>query len=73
MTLLHRRTIPAVVAIAALGLSATAPVALASKGADDSVAHRAGDDNGKRHHRGHHHQRGHHHHRGGADDGPNHS
>jgi hypothetical protein len=62
MTLPHRRTIPALVAVAAIGLGVAAPTALASHGADDPVAHRAGSDDGPRHERGH--DRGHHHHRG---------
>jgi hypothetical protein len=69
MTHLNRRTVPALVAVAALGLGASAPVALAGHGADDSTAHRADHDHGTRHHHRHH---GHHHHHG-ADDGANHS
>jgi hypothetical protein len=79
-----RRTIPAALAIGALGLAGAAPGALARHGADDPAGHdrgahhgaaaRGADDHGRgrgRHHR--HHERGHHHHRhGGADDGPNH-
>ncbi|MCW3003600.1 MAG: hypothetical protein JWQ20_2898 [Conexibacter sp.] len=74
-----RRTIPAVLAIGALGLAAAAPGALARHGADDPAGHdrgahhgattRGADDRG-RHDR--HHERGHHHRHGGADDGPNH-
>jgi hypothetical protein len=80
--MLPRRTIPAALAIAALGLAGAAPGALARHGADDPAghdrgahhgvqAHRAGDDRAARKH--HRHHRGHHHHRGGHDDGPNHT
>jgi hypothetical protein len=76
-----RRTIPATLAIAALGLAGAAPGALARHGADDPAGHDAGDDHGVHHsvtHRashgpGIHHHRGTHHRRGGQDDGPNHT
>ncbi|HMJ36993.1 MAG TPA: hypothetical protein VK501_24010 [Baekduia sp.] len=72
-----RRTIPAALAIAALGLAGAAPSALARHGADDPAGHargashstRADHDGGARKHRGHHGR----HHRGGNDDGPNHT
>jgi hypothetical protein len=76
MSLLPRRTVPAALAIAALGLAGAAPGALARHGADDP----AGDDHGA-HHGIHHHgvkaQRADDHrqgsgHRGGLDDGPSH-
>jgi hypothetical protein len=78
-----RRTIPAALAIAALGLAGAAPGALARHGADDpaghdrgvhhsSSSHRSDDRGGARKHRRHHHS-GAHHRRGGADDGPNHT
>jgi hypothetical protein len=79
MSPLHRRTIPAALAIAALGLAGAAPGAVASRGADDSPSHRANDDRGERHshrqgkhsHRGDDRRHGHRRH-GGHDDGPNH-
>jgi hypothetical protein len=76
-----RRTIPATLAIAALGLAGAAPSALARHGADDPAGHDAKDDHGVHHvvaHRAnddrgvHHHRRDHHRH-GGNDDGANHS
>jgi hypothetical protein len=78
-----RRTIPATLAIAALGLAGAAPSALARHGADDPAGHDAGDDHGvhtttthahHRHHHGkhHHHHRGEVQHRGGNDDGAGH-
>jgi hypothetical protein len=71
-----RRTIPATLAIAALGLAGAAPSALARHGADDGAGHDANDDHGVHattvHHAKHHHHRGHHHHRHGADDGVGH-
>jgi hypothetical protein len=78
-----RRTIPAALAIAALGLAGAAPGALARHGADDPAGHVRGADHGTRaddhggartarkHHR--HHHRGQDHQRGGHDDGPNHT
>jgi hypothetical protein len=54
------RSIPTALAIAALGLTATAPAALAKHGADDGAAHHR--------HAKHHHVHHHHH----NDDGPNH-
>ncbi|MEA2296411.1 MAG: hypothetical protein QOE86_4050 [Solirubrobacteraceae bacterium] len=71
MSLLSRRTIPATLAIAAIGLAGAAPAALARHGADDPAGHRSSA--GERHH-SHHSSR----HvatvrRHGADDGPNHS
>jgi hypothetical protein len=76
MSLLPRRTVPAVLAIASLGLAGAAPGALARRGADDP----AGDDHGARHGVHHHgvkaqraddRRRGGRH-GGGLDDGPNH-
>jgi hypothetical protein len=73
-----RRTIPAALAIAALGLAGAAPGALARHGADDPAGHVRGadhstraDDHARKHPR--HHHRGQDHHRGGHDDGPNHT
>jgi hypothetical protein len=70
MSSLSRRTVPAALAIAALGLGAATPGALARHGADDAAGHHR--HSGERHHK---HNAKHHqgrHHRHGADDGPNH-
>jgi Spy/CpxP family protein refolding chaperone len=77
-----RRTVPAALAITALGLAAAAPSTFARHGADDPAGHdrgthhsatvRGADDRGGARHRGRHHHRGERHHRGGHDDGPNH-
>ncbi|MCW3023611.1 MAG: hypothetical protein JWR30_2933 [Conexibacter sp.] len=76
-----RRTIPATLAVAALGLAGAAPGALARHGADDPAGHDAGDDHGvhssvthrSSQRRGVHHHRGTHQRHGGHDDGPNHT
>jgi hypothetical protein len=78
MSSLSRRTVPAIFAIAAIGLAGAAPVALARHGADDPAGHR--DRAGERHHARHaaRHASGHDsrhdatERRHGADDGPNH-
>jgi ABC-type Zn2+ transport system substrate-binding protein/surface adhesin len=57
------RSIPTVLAIAALGLTATTPASLAKHGADDGAAHHRH----AKHHHVHHHHHAHH-----NDDGPNH-
>jgi hypothetical protein len=83
MSPLYRRTIPAALAIAALGLAGAAPGVMARHGADDPPGHDANDDRGhhrvvhvhraddRRHSHHGHHRDGHHRH-GGHDDGPNH-
>jgi hypothetical protein len=70
---MFRRTIPTALTLAALGLAAATPGAVARHGADDPVGHERHAGHGVHHKaRGADDRRRGGHRRGGHDDGPNH-